>query len=80
MSGLSVTLVMLLQSAATPPSAVPAVATEQPQICRRIEVTGYVARKEKVCKTKVEWRAADDNGNSRARAIVEYSTGRPSGQ
>jgi hypothetical protein len=76
MSGLSVALAMLLQTSATPPSAVPAVASEEPKVCRRIEVTGYVARKEKICKTRAEWRAAEDSGNGRARAIVEYSTGR----
>ena len=80
MSGLSVALVMLLQTAATPASATPAVATDDAPVCRRIEVTGSLVRKERVCKTRAEWRAAEDSGNGRARAIVEYSTGRPTGQ
>lgn len=76
MASVSVALAILLQTSATPPSAVPAATSEEPKICRRIEVTGYVARKEKICKTKAEWRAADDSGNGRARAIVEYGTSR----
>ena len=71
---------VLLQTAATPVAAIPASATSEEPICRRLEVTGSIARKERVCKTKAEWHAAEENGNSRARAIVDYSTGRPTGQ
>lgn len=79
MSGMSVALAMLLQASATP-AAVPASTGAETPVCRRVEVTGSLARKERVCKTKAEWRAVDEDGNSRARAIVDYSTGRPSGQ
>ncbi|WP_066775104.1 hypothetical protein [Sphingomonas sp. CCH5-D11] len=80
MANVSVALAILLQTSITPPSAMPVSATDETPVCRRIEVTGSLARKERVCKTKAEWRAAEDSGNSRARAIVDYSTGRPSGQ
>ena len=80
MSGLSVALAVLLQTATTPATAMPASAPADSPICRRIEVTGSLVRKERVCKTKAEWRAVDENGKSRARAIVDYSTGRPTGQ
>ncbi|WP_143559626.1 hypothetical protein [Sphingomonas dokdonensis] len=62
---------MLLQVAAVP--------APQPElICRRVEVTGSIARKERVCRTKAEWRDADEWGNRRARAIVDESRGRMS--
>jgi hypothetical protein len=70
-------LAMLLQAAATPASAIPASTGTEAPICRRIEVTGSIARKERVCKTRAEWRQADEFGNRRARAIVENGTGRP---
>lgn len=76
MSGISVALAILLQTSAAPaPAAVPA--DGEALICRRIPVTGSIVRKEKICKTKAEWRSADDHGNGRARAIVEHSAGRP---
>jgi hypothetical protein len=70
-------LAILLQTAATPASAMPASTGTEAPICRRIEVTGSIARKERVCKTKAEWRQAEDFGNRRARAIIEHGTGRP---
>lgn len=39
--------------------------------CRKIEVTGSLARKTKVCKTVAEWRAMSDKGNRNARDIIE---------
>ncbi len=77
MTGSAFLLAMMLQTSATPASAVPVSTGADEKLCRRIEVTGSIARKERVCKTKAEWRQADDHGNRRARAIVEYSTGRP---
>lgn len=62
---------MLLQVAAAPPP-------QAELICRRVEVTGSLARKERVCRTKAEWRDADEWGNRRARAIVDESRGRMS--
>lgn len=69
----------------TPPpattSAVPASAPNpDDQIrCRRMAVTGSIARFERVCKTVGEWRRLAQNGNDAARATIEYSTSRPSG-
>lgn len=48
--------------------------------CRSMEVTGSLARRERVCKTVGEWRRLTDLGNQNARDIVDYSRGRPSGQ
>jgi hypothetical protein len=39
--------------------------------CRKVEVTGSLVRKGKVCKTVAEWKAIQDNGNRTARAIAE---------
>lgn len=47
--------------------------------CRSIEVTGSLARRERVCKTVGEWRRLADRGNDNAREIIDYSRGRPSG-
>ena len=47
--------------------------------CRRIEVTGSLVRKERVCKTVAEWRALQESGNQNARDIVDHGRGRPSG-
>ena len=80
MTGSAFLVAMMLQTSAAPVSAIPASASNEQPVCRRIEVTGSLVRKERVCKTKAEWRTVDENGNTRARAIVDYSTGRPSGQ
>lgn len=75
-------LLTALLQAATLPAATTATATNpnDEQVCRRIEVTGSLARKERVCKSRGEWRRLAEAGNGVARAIVDYSTGRPSGQ
>lgn len=41
--------------------------------CRRIEVTGSRARKEKVCKTNAEWEAIARAGNDSSREQLERS-------
>ncbi|PZQ24264.1 MAG: hypothetical protein DI569_02435 [Sphingopyxis macrogoltabida] len=64
--------------ASTPAVAEPIDRTKE-VVCRRIEVTGSLARKEKVCKTRGEWRRLADAGNNVARQIVEHSTSRPAG-
>lgn len=47
--------------------------------CRRVEVTGSLVRKERVCKTVAEWRAIQESGNQNARDIVDHSRTRPAG-
>ena len=69
---------------ATPPPAAPAAPASAPnpddQVrCRRMAVTGSIARFERVCKTVGEWRRLAQNGNDAVRATMEYSTSRPSG-
>ena len=44
---------------------------------KTFKITGSLVRKERVCKTKAEWRQSEDWGNRRARAIMEHSAGRP---
>ncbi|TSB01853.1 hypothetical protein [Sphingorhabdus contaminans] len=39
--------------------------------CRKVEVTGSLVKKGKVCKTAGEWKRIQRNGNRTARAIVE---------
>lgn len=58
-------------------SAAAAASPQAERICRKIEITGSLVRKERVCKTKAEWRQSEDWGNRRARAIMEHSAGRP---
>ncbi len=39
--------------------------------CRRVEVTGSIVKKGKVCRTIAEWKQIQSNGNRTARAIIE---------
>lgn len=61
-------------------TAAPAADPDQKVKCRKIEVTGSIVKKGKVCRTIAEWRATQDSHNSAARRMVEDNTGRPSGQ
>ncbi len=48
--------------------------------CRRVEVTGSIVKRGRVCRTVREWRTISENGNYNARKMVEESTTRPGGQ
>ncbi len=48
--------------------------------CRKVEVTGSLVKRGKVCKTVAEWRAIFENGNYLARKMVEDGTTRSGGQ
>lgn len=39
--------------------------------CRKVEVTGSLVKKGRVCKTVAEWKKIQSNGNRTARAILE---------
>ena len=39
--------------------------------CRKVEKTGSLVTKGKVCKTRAEWKRIIDDGNRTARAVVE---------
>ncbi len=65
--------------ATTPTPATPAKDPGSERVCKRIEVTGSIARKERVCKTRAEWTRLAESGNSVARAIIDHGTGRPAG-
>lgn len=80
MTSAAFVLTLLLQAGSQPAVATPVSADAAKPVCRRIDVTGSLVRKERVCKTPAEWREIDYHGNRYARAIVEYSQGRPSGQ
>lgn len=61
------------------PSAQPATEAATPPVksdpnairCRRVDVTGSLVKKYKVCKTNAEWNRLTDGGNRVARQIVE---------
>lgn len=80
MSATSLLITALLQGATLTPTSATVAKGDDEVRCRRIEVTGSIARKEKVCKSIGEWRRLSESGNSVARAVVEYSTSRQSGQ
>jgi hypothetical protein len=48
--------------------------------CRRVDVTGSLVKKGKVCKTVAQWRAIMENNNTLARKMVEDGTTRSGGQ
>lgn len=47
--------------------------------CRRVDVTGSLVKKGRVCKTVAQWRDIYTNGNDNARSMVENGTTRPTG-
>lgn len=63
-------------------SVVPLLANEQPNKatasdpdqaikCRKVEVTGSMIKKGKVCRSIAEWKKIQANGNEVARATVD---------
>jgi hypothetical protein len=48
--------------------------------CRKVEVTGSLVKKGKVCKTAAEWKRIQDNGNRVARAIWDQGAKPTNGQ
>lgn len=61
-------------------TAAPAADPDQKIKCRRVDVTGSMVKKGKVCKTVAQWRSIMENNNYLARKMVEDGTTRPSGQ
>lgn len=71
-------------------AAVPAVAAEQAAkaeasdgeriICRKMEDTGSLVRKTKVCLTRDQWRQSGDNGEKYARELADGLRTKPGGQ
>lgn len=47
--------------------------------CRRVEVTGSLVKRGRVCRTVREWRTISENGNYNARKMIEESTSRQRG-
>lgn len=52
---------------------------EQKIRCRKVEVTGSMVKKGRVCKTVAQWKTIISNGNENARALVIDGTTRPAG-
>lgn len=63
-------------------AALPAIAQEQPKLdrndpnavrCKRLEVTGSLVRKERICKTNAQWRAISEQQNRDADDLITRS-------
>ena len=75
------------QQAAAPAAPAPVVTTAAPPhddpgqriVCRRMEVTGSLARRDRVCKTAAEWQRLGDRGNELARDMVDWGRARTPG-
>lgn len=73
--------------AESPPATVPAetqVSTDPADPdnrvrCRRVEVTGSLVKRGRVCRTVREWRTISENGNYNARKMIEDGTSKQSG-
>jgi hypothetical protein len=48
--------------------------------CRTIRLTGSLVKRGRACRTVAQWESIDGDGNAQARAIVEHSATRMSGQ
>ncbi len=70
----------VMPASADSESATPTAAADPDQKikCRKIEVTGSLVKKGKVCKTVAEWRAIAENNNYLARKMVEDGTSKSS--
>lgn len=62
--------------------AYPALAEDRPKLdrndpnatrCKRLDVTGSLVRKERICKTNAEWRAISDRQNRDANDLINRS-------
>lgn len=58
-------------AAAKPASAEKADAQKERMICRRVEVTGSLVKRGKVCKSSSEWARIIERGNDNARRTIE---------
>lgn len=66
----------IVPASANSETATPTAAADPDQKvkCRKIEVTGSLLKKGKVCKTVAEWRAIAENNQYLARKLVEDGT------
>jgi hypothetical protein len=69
----ALTTSLLAMPAFSKESATSTAATDPDQAikCRKVEVTGSLVKKGKVCKTIAEWKEIQANGNRTARLIAE---------
>lgn len=72
-----------LAQTASPPATEQAKSEEEKDgnriVCRRIEVTGSLVKRGRVCRTQDEWNRIAENGNYNARKMVDDSTSRQGG-
>ena len=73
-----------LAETATPPAATEQAKGEEEKdgnrlICRRVEVTGSLVKRGRVCRTADEWNRIAEHGNYNARKMVDDSTSRQGG-
>jgi hypothetical protein len=70
-----------LEAGATTRATTDAVAgSDQTIRCRKVEVTGSLVKKGRVCKTLAQWRQITESNNALARKMVEDGTTRQGGQ
>lgn len=73
---------LMAQNGETPPAAETAKNGEGDQrvVCRRVDVTGSLIKRGRVCRTVAQWRQITENGNYNARKMVEEGTTKGGGQ
>lgn len=79
MTGMTMALALPVGVAAQPAQAPAPVAAPKAgaddassrMVCRRVEVTGSLVKRGKVCKSAKEWGKIINNGNDAARAVLE---------
>jgi uncharacterized lipoprotein YmbA len=80
---LGMTAAALAQTAPQAPATEQAASEEEKDgsriICRRVEVTGSLVKRGRVCRTADEWNRIAENGNYNARKMVDDSTARQGG-
>jgi hypothetical protein len=59
-----------VQARTEPLSATDAKNPDEQIKCRKVEVTGSLVKKGKVCRTIAEWRRIQQNGNDTARIML----------
>lgn len=64
-------LAFLLMAAA--PQVPPEAAKPEPKVCRNYPVLGSRAKRERVCRTRAEWRGLDDEQRRVGTETVERS-------
>lgn len=70
-AALTASLLAMPAFANEPATSTAATDPDQAIKCRKVEVTGSLLKKGRVCRTIAEWKKIQANGNRTARAIAE---------